>query len=371
MVLLPSALSSITLLALFTSATQALKTCTVAKSSTDDALTIVDAFKTCASGGNVVFTKGTTYTLKTFVKVTGLKDVNVQFYGTVKLPEFNTKYKNTDAYFRIEGSNINWDGGRVGTFQGNGQKWWDSNNRNSPTTLYMVADNSVFKNFGIESSPRYHMELSESKNVTIEGINIHTVSSSSNVPHNTDALDVYNSVDITFRDTVITNGDDCLSLKNNITNVIATNITCTNGHGFSIGSLGKGDSWDFVSKVQISDSVCTNCQNGVRIKTWPGGHGAVKDVTFDNIKLNNVDNPLVVTTHYCDNAAKKFCNGNDNVSLPISGITFKDIQGSASNVGKPVISIDCATQTPCSGFTLTNVSIKPGRKSKANVCKNL
>ncbi len=112
-----------------------------------------------------------------------------------------------------------------------------------------------------------------------------------------------------------------------VTNITLSNIICNGGHGFSVGSLGKGGKTETVKTVRVLDSVCNNCQNGVRIKTWPGGEGSVSDVKYSNVKLNNVDNPVIVTTHYCDKNQQSYCNGNDDSSLTISGVTFNKITG--------------------------------------------
>jgi hypothetical protein len=46
-------------------------------------------------------------------------------------------------------------------------------------------------------------------------------------------------------------------------------------------------------------------QNGVRIKTWPGGkygYGKVYNVTYEDIKISGADSPIVVDTCYSNSA---------------------------------------------------------------------
>lgn len=95
-------------------------TCTVSTSG-DAAEAIESAFKQCASGGTVVFTKGATYNMKSVVSVTDVKNVKVQFEGTVNLPAYNEDFEDEKAFFYIEGDNITWKGS--GVFNGNGQGW--------------------------------------------------------------------------------------------------------------------------------------------------------------------------------------------------------------------------------------------------------
>lgn len=142
-----------------------------------------------------------------------------------------------------------------------------------------------------------------------------------------DALDISSSKNLIFRDSDLTVGDDCTAINGGVSNVTLSNIHCVGGHGFSVGSLGKGGETDVVKDITIQNSACNNCQNGVRIKTWPGGKGSVSNVKFKNVDLPNVENAVLITTHYCDNNQMSYCNGKDDASLTISGVTVSGLTG--------------------------------------------
>lgn len=114
-------LSLIASLVLASSVDAATKTCVVAKSSSDDSVTIAKAFSDCKSGGIVSFPKGNTYYMKSMLKIEGLKGVTVNFNGQIVLPVFNKSFKGGNAYISIKGDHINFYGG--GTIVGNGQTW--------------------------------------------------------------------------------------------------------------------------------------------------------------------------------------------------------------------------------------------------------
>jgi galacturan 1,4-alpha-galacturonidase len=99
----------------------ATNTCVVAKSSSDDAITIAEAFEKCKTGGTVTFSKGTTYNLKSVVTISGLKNVNINLAGTISLPARSSSWQNGDHYIQLKGDNIKMYGG--GTINGNGQAW--------------------------------------------------------------------------------------------------------------------------------------------------------------------------------------------------------------------------------------------------------
>ncbi|KAG1539145.1 hypothetical protein G6F49_012434 [Rhizopus delemar] len=345
-------------------------TCVVAKDSSDDAITIAKAFEDCKTDGTVVFSKNTTYSLKSVLELSGLQNVNVDLAGTIELPARNTSYSTTSAFIHFEGSNINLYGD--GLIIGNGQPWYDALDHTAPPTILVSANDSSFGSFRIVNAPRAHMRIKNSNNILVHNVTFHTASSNiCYLPKNTDALQITQSSNIVFKDSYLTVGDDCTAINGGVTNVTVSNIICNGGHGFSVGSLGKGGSTDVVRQVRVRDSTCNGCENGVRIKTWPGGQGSVSDVNYNNIILNNVDNPILVTTHYCNPNVIEYCNSNDTISLTISDVHFKDITGSVSALGNPVVNINCSSLTPCSDFTLSGVDITRVTTTSNNVCENL
>ena len=49
-----------------------------------------------------------------------------------------------------------------------------------------------------------------------------------------------------------------------------------------------------MSNVTISNCVLTNLTNGLRIKTYVGGNGAVYNINYENILMKNVRIPIVI-----------------------------------------------------------------------------
>jgi len=80
-------------------------------------------------------------------------------------------------------------------------------------------------------------------------------------------------------------------------------LHCTN-NGFmlllhSVGSLGGYPSLHGVNNVTVNGASFRGTDNGVRIKTLPGGKGIAKGITFENIQMNNVANPIIIDQYYC------------------------------------------------------------------------
>ena len=67
-----------------------------------------------------------------------------------------------------------------------------------------------------------------------------------------------------------------------------------------MGSLGKAsDSGTGVSNVFVEKVSLFTTQNGFRIKTWKGGQGFAKNITFQNTKMVNISNPIIIDQSYC------------------------------------------------------------------------
>lgn len=83
-----------------------------------------------------------------------------------------------------------------------------------------------------------------------------------------------------------------------------------------------------------------------------GGIGLVKNVTFSNIQVTNVNFPIVINQYYCD---KSVCK-NQTGSVAIKGVKFDRIIGTFST--QP-IHLACNSDTPCTEINLSDIQLKP------------
>lgn len=105
-------------------------------------------------------------------------------------------------------------------------------------TVYQ-ANNVVVEDIQMLNGPNWFNLIYESNNVTYSNISLTASSTSDNAAKNTDGWDVYRSDTVVIKDSIIVNGDDCVSFKPNSTNVLVSNLDCTGSHGISVGSLGQ------------------------------------------------------------------------------------------------------------------------------------
>ncbi|GAA5810961.1 hypothetical protein MFLAVUS_004389 [Mucor flavus] len=352
---------------------QAGKVCTVKRSNRDDSLSIIQAFNDCKTGGTVVFPRGQSFYPQSLITVKDLKNINVQFYGNFVLPNYNTKFDNQGAFFELYGDNIYFDGNGAGTFVGTGQQWWDNKNNRAPTVFRMTATNSVFRNFRILNAPRFHIAMTNCKNVIVEKITMNSVSKTKNYAMNTDAWACAWSENLIFRDSVIHNGDDCTAINGGVSNITVSNIQCNGGHGYSvIGALATDGRFQTFKNINIINSVCNDCLNGITLKASPGRPGLMEGIRYQNIQLNRVARPIAITSHYfCDENHQSACYGNDGTSIKFKNVFLSGITGSSSSKDYPIININCAKNTPCENVNIKNIKIKEIKTTPANICINL
>jgi hypothetical protein len=122
----------------------------------------------------------------------------------------------------------------------------------------------------------------------------------------------------------------------------------------SIGSLGNHNSRACVSNITVRDSVIRVSDNGVRIKTWQGGSGAVSGITFSNIHMDNVRNPIIIDQFYC---LTKRC-ANQTSAVSVSEILYENIKGTY-NIRSPPMHFACSDSLPCTNITLSDVELLP------------
>ncbi|KAL2345517.1 hypothetical protein Fmac_006802 [Flemingia macrophylla] len=295
------------------------------------------------------------------------------------------------VFYRINGMSL--EGG--GLIDGRGEKWWDLPCKphkgphgttppgpcDSPIALrFFMSSNLTVRGLWIKDSPQFHFRFDGCRNVHIESIYITAPKQSPN----TDGIHIENTNDVKIYNSVISNGyarkilliiphvrllhqciinlfaelssigDDCVSIGSGCYDVDIKNITCGPGHGISIGSLGNHNSRACVSNIMVRDSLIKVSDNGVRIKTWQGGSGSVSGVTFSNIHMVSVRNPIIIDQFYC---LTNECT-NKTSAVHVSNISYTDIKGTYDIRSSPM-RFACSDSVPCTNLTLSDIELLP------------
>lgn len=209
-------------------------------------------------------------------------------------------------------------------------------------------DSSTISGITLKNMPVHGFSIL-ADGLTISGVTIDNKAGDS-LGHNTDAFDIGSSTGLVLKNNKVFNQDDCVAI-NSGSDITISGMTCSGGHGLSIGSVG-GRSNNIVKNVKISDSTVSDSDNGLRIKTVSGATGSVSGISWSNIKINNCKNGIVIEQDYKNGGP----TGTPTKGVPITDVIASGITGT---VTKQQIYILCAA---CSGFKFSGVALSGGSK---------
>ncbi len=250
------------------------------------------------------------------------------------------------------------DGQGNAVMKGDTKTWWNlateaqKKNKSQNVPRLIIIKNS--KNFtlyqiSLKNSPNFHVSTNNVDGLTIWGININTPSDA----RNTDGVDPGASTNVTLTHSYISTGDDNVAIKASskpTSHISIINNDFGKGHGMSIGSETSGK----VNDVIVENLSMNGTTNGLRIKSDISRGGLVNSITYKNICIKDVKNPIVLDMFYSKNAKgnkiPKFKNILfDSVKVLTQGnFIFNGIKGNNIEV------------------TFKNVNVKKGSTFKMN-----
>ncbi|KAB5569554.1 hypothetical protein DKX38_003347 [Salix brachista] len=200
-----------------------------------------------------------------------------------------------------------------GVINGRGEKWWDLPCKphkgingttmpgpcDSPTAIrFFMSSNLTIQGLKIKNSPQFNFRFDNCRNVHVESIRITAPALSPN----TDGIHIENTNGVGIYNSVISNGDDCISIGSGCFDVDIKNITCGPGHGIS------------------------------------------------------VRNPIIIDQFYC---LTKRCS-NQTSAVSVSEVLYENIRGTY-NIRSPPMHFACSDSLPCTNITLSDVELLPDK----------
>ncbi|XP_068636744.1 probable polygalacturonase At1g80170 [Aristolochia californica] len=293
----------------------------------------------------------------------------IQISGTIIAPgepdSWDPKNPRVWLYFtKLQG--VSFQGG--GTLNGSGSKWWSSSCkknkanpcRSAPTAFTIDSSSAVrVRNLNFKDSQQIHFTIARSRAVRVSAVRIDAPQDSPN----TDGIHISDSTDVVVENSKIGTGDDCISIVNGTSNLKMKKIYCGPGHGISIGSLGQDKTTATVTNIVLDTATLQETTNGVRIKTWQGGSGYVRAVRFENVRMINVANPIIIDQFYCDSPAS--CQ-NQTSAVKISQVMYRNISGTSKT--PKAMKFACSDAVPCSNIVLSNINLETENGKAETYC---
>jgi len=292
---------------------------------------IQNVINQCAEkgGGKISIPEGIWYSgplhLKSNIELHLCKNAVIEFSDIPEdyLPTVFTRWEGMECYnyspliYAKDCENISITG--KGKLIGNGQAWWNWKQyqgtaanelcyaeRNGipveervygtraaalrPSFIQFINCRQIILNdFIIIDGPQWTIHPVYCENVKIEGIDVITTG------HNTDGINPDSCKNVWIENCVLETGDDCIAINSGMnedgwrvnkpcTDISITNCTMNGGHGAIV--IGSGMSGG-VEKIYASDCTIKNTMQGIRIKSMRGRGGYVKNVRFENIKIED------------------------------------------------------------------------------------
>ncbi|XP_050379779.1 probable polygalacturonase At3g15720 [Argentina anserina] len=279
--------------------------------------------------------------------------IRVEIMGKIVAPKNPDEWKGGDTCVEywlsfVNLSNLIING--TGEINGQGSLWWSNNTTSHPKKAlhFSRCDHLWLTGLTHVDSPMAHISLTHSNNVTISNLYIHAPEDSPN----TDGIDISVSTYVNIHDSIIATGDDCIAINNGSSFINISNIACGPGHGISVGSLGVKKSHQTAENILVRNCSFNGTQNGARIKTWQGGSGYARNITFEQITLIDAKHPIIIDQHYCN--GRHDCPSSTQ-AVEVSNVTYSDFQGTSSS--SEAIVFNCTEMSGCTNIVMKQINI--------------
>ena len=192
-----------------------------------------------------------------------------------------------------------------GYIDGQGQEWWTAYNNGTISVRPRMfqpnhCNNILLKNITLKNSPQFHFIPEWCNNITVDSV---TILAPSNSP-NTDGIDPATCHNVHITNCYVDNGDDDIAVKSGNPDPNDPNAACTqiyishctfiHGHGVSIGSETGGG----VDSMYVDSCTFNGTTNGIRIKSYRGDGGNVRNINYSNITMTGVKYPIYFSEYY-------------------------------------------------------------------------
>ncbi|KAK8209075.1 hypothetical protein M8818_003769 [Zalaria obscura] len=311
----------------------------VADGKTDIGPAITSAFTACKSGGVVIIPSGN-YALGTWVTLSGGNAWALQLDGIIT----RTGTSGGNMIFIEHSTDFElFSSTSKGAVQGLGYEFHAKGDTSGPRILrmYEVSDFSVH-DIALVDSPLFHFSMDTCSNGEVYNIAIRGGDMGG-----LDGIDIW-STNIWVHDVMVTNKDECVTVKSPASNIMIESVYCNWSGGCALGSLGADTD---ISSV-VYKNVYTWSSNQMMMIKSNGGSGTVSDVTFENFIGHGNAYSLDIDQYW---ASMKAVDG-DGVQL--SDITFHNWTGTESyGLQRGPIKVICADGAPCHGITISDFSM--------------
>jgi polygalacturonase len=203
------------------------------------------------------------------------------------------------------------DGRGYAKILGKDYSWWEMSRKAEPKneryfTPRMIvashADGLVLYRITLHNSTNFHVSVNQTDGFTAWGVHLLTPTTKGMDARNTDGIDPGSSTNVTVAHSWIDSGDDNIAIKTGVTHMSVLDNHFYSGHGMSIGS----ETYTGQSFLLVDGLTEDHTTSGIRIKSNVTRGGLVHDLTYQNICMRGVKNPIAISPYYTNQTTEGF-----------------------------------------------------------------
>lgn len=314
----------------------------VADRKTDIGGAITSAWADCKDGGVVVIPEGD-YAMSTWVTLSGGSTWALQLDGII----YRTGKDGGNMFMIKRTSDLEiFSSTGKGAIQGNGYEFHAEGSLTGPRILRLtMVDRFSVHDIALTDSPSFHFSMDTCTNGEVYNMAIRGGDHGG-----LDGIDVW-SDNMWIHDIMVTNKDECVTIKSPAHNILAENIYCNWSGGCAFGSLAGGTN---ISDI-IYRNVYTVHSNQMMMVKSNGGSGTVSNVMFENFIGHSNAYSLDIDQYW---SSMSTASG-DGVQL--NNFTIKNWKGTCEDgAQRGPVKIACADGAPCTEFTIEDFAMWTG-----------
>jgi Glycosyl hydrolases family 28 len=241
--------------------------------------------------------------------------------------------------------------------------WWTLENLYSGNLaaprLIQVTSGTKFTLYQVtlRNSAKFHVVIENTNGFVVWGTTINTPATAPN----TDGIDPSASTNGVMAYNKITTGDDNIAIKGSgpptVDNLIVAHNHFGKGHGMSIGS----ETYGGVRNVKVCDLSLDGTTNGLRIKSDSSRGGLVQGISYTDVCMRSVTNPLVFDPYYSTSIGTRIPDYRDIVAKDVHVVGGGKVRLRGYDAAHPLdISLDNVVFDVAPTVTAANAHITLG-----------
>jgi polygalacturonase len=254
--------------------------------------------------------------------------------------------------------------------------WWQlatqaqtaSLNQNNPRLLNVNASNFTLYKITLQNSPFFHVNY-QGNGLTVWDVKIIAPGTA----RNTDGIDPGPAQNVTITQSYIGEGDDNIALKpggNAVTGGTVTDISVLHnhfyvGHGMSIGSQTSGGTTNvLVQDLNIDGDPTNGADTGIRIKAESSDGGLINGVTYKQVCMQNVADPIQFNPFYSTSTGSDIPQFQNITLSNVTDLTAGSVllEGYSANypLGLTLDNVNFTPALPAADLSASNANITLG-----------